>query len=210
MPETHGRLATLLFAGTAVQSRKKDAPLADCRLEKLRRPIKKLIKSHRGYLLELKNGELFAYFHSAHTAFLAARELQHAFTGQKNRCSLRIGLHLGEVQVNSHHVFGNDVNIAARIMQQAKPGGICLSEYVYQYVHDKTDARFVTLGSRSLKNIDGRVKLYAVLPKRWCSRLGIHRYFHQAMTGIRNRVTLLLLIAVVIPVVIERYIGMLA
>ena len=198
MPGAHGRLATLLFAGTAVQSRKKDAPLAACRLEKLQRPINDLIQKHRGYLLELKSGELFAYFHGAHSAFQAARELQAKFTGEDDRCSLRIGLHLGEVQINSRHVYGNDVNIAARIMALAKPGGICLSELVYQYVHDKTNASFVNLGHRSLKNIDNRIKLYAVLPKRWCTRLGFHRYMHQFITGVKNRSTPLLALLVVI------------
>lgn len=186
MPRTHGRLATLLFAGTAVQSRKKDAPLASCRLEKLRRPIKSLIAKHRGYLLELNSGELFAYFHSAHTAFQAARDLQQEFTGKKNMCSLRIGLHLGEVQINKKQVFGNDVNIASRLMCMAKPGGICVSEQVYQYVHDKTNARFVSLGPRSLKNIDGKIRIYSILPKRWCSRLGVHRFFHQTASRVRN------------------------
>jgi hypothetical protein len=186
MPGTHGRLATLLFAGTAVQSTKKDAQLASCRLEKLQRPIKSLLDKHRGYLLELQSGELFAYFHSAHTAFLAARELQKEFTGEKNKCSLRIGLHLGEVQINKKQVYGNDVNIASRLMCMAKPGGICVSEQVYQYVHDKTSARFVSLGARSLKNIDGKVTVYSVLPKRWCSRLGVHRFFHQTVSRVRN------------------------
>ena len=187
MQGTHGRLATLLFAGTAVQSSKKDASLTACRLKKLRRPIKILIRKHNGYLLEINDSELFAYFHSPRSAFRLARTLQKEFTGEKGMCSLRIGLHVGEVQINKNQVYGNDVNIASRLMERARPGGICLSQLVYQYVQNRTSADIVSLGMCSLRNIDGKICLYAVLPKRGYSRFGLHRVFHQLASHARSK-----------------------
>jgi adenylate cyclase len=76
--------------------------------------------------------------------------------------NFRIGINLGDVLVDGDVIYGDGVNIAARLEGLAEPGGICISEYVYTQVHNKRELEFVDMGSQTLKNIPDPVRVYRV------------------------------------------------
>jgi adenylate cyclase len=73
---------------------------------------------------------------------------------------IRIGVHLGDVIVQDYRVYGDGVNIAARLQTVADPGSICISEAVYQQVYTKVDLAFEDLGVRELKNIEHPIRIW--------------------------------------------------
>ncbi len=78
------------------------------------------------------------------------------------RIVLRIGVNLGDVMVEGGDLYGDGVNVAARLEALAEPGGILVSGTAYEYVHNKVGASFVELGALALKNIDEPVRAYSV------------------------------------------------
>jgi adenylate cyclase len=80
---------------------------------------------------------------------------------------LRMGVNLGDVIVEGDDIYGDGVNIAARLEGQAEPGGICISSKVYEEVRDKVDAAFEDMGERKVKNILQPVRVY-----RWAEAAG--------------------------------------
>jgi TolB-like protein/class 3 adenylate cyclase/Flp pilus assembly protein TadD len=79
------------------------------------------------------------------------------------KITLRIGIHLGDVVHREGDVFGDAVNIASRIEPLAEPEGICLSEHVYSQVRNKFDLPLVSLGKKSLKNVNESTEVYKVI-----------------------------------------------
>jgi len=75
---------------------------------------------------------------------------------------LRIGIHLGDVEHRGSDVFGDAVNIVARVEPHSDHGGVCVSRQVYDQVHNKLEARFESIGTPRLKNIDAAIELYRV------------------------------------------------
>src|SRR5439155_13497787 len=82
---------------------------------------------------------------------------------ENERVNTRIGIHLGDVIVEDYRVYGDGVNIAARLEPLADPGGICISEAVFQQIRNKLDLGLEDLGLRELKNIEHPIRLYRVL-----------------------------------------------
>jgi class 3 adenylate cyclase len=80
------------------------------------------------------------------------------------RILLRVGINIGDVIVGAHDIFGDGVNIAARLEGIAEPGGICLSSSVHDQVRGKIGAEFADLGAQNLKNIATPVRAFAVVP----------------------------------------------
>jgi adenylate cyclase len=113
---------------------------------------------------------LMAEFHSAVNALSAALALQAHFAEAnaalppERRMKLRIGVNLGDVIEEKAGVYGDAVNVAARLQALAKAGGILISGPVYDQVHLKVAARYVDAGRRRVKNIDEPVRTYEVLP----------------------------------------------
>lgn len=108
-------------------------------------------------------------FTSALDATRCAIEIQTALAERnkrvkdEERLELRIGLHVGDVVSRENDVFGDGVNIAARIEPIARPGGICVSEDVARQIQNKIDLPLVRIGRRDLKNIDLPVQLFRVV-----------------------------------------------
>ena len=113
---------------------------------------------------------LMAEFDSAVNALSCALEIQQRVAGQNAplpqaaRMRLRIGVNLGDVIEEQRSVFGDAVNVAARLQALAKPGGVLISGPVYDQVHLKIPARYVAAGMREVKNILEPVRTYQVLP----------------------------------------------
>jgi class 3 adenylate cyclase len=84
---------------------------------------------------------------------------------EDKRIRFRAGINIGDVIVETHDIFGDDVNIAARLEGIAEPGGICVSSSVYGHVRGKVGVEFADLGGQNLKNIADPVRIYAVVPE---------------------------------------------
>ena len=110
-----------------------------------------------------------AEFPSAVEAVRAAVQFQtriHELTvgdAEDRRIAFRVGINIGDVIVEPHDIFGDGVNIAARLESIAEPGGICISSSAYDHVRGKVGAEFADLGEQNLKNIARPVRAYAVV-----------------------------------------------
>ncbi|HEY7251350.1 MAG TPA: adenylate/guanylate cyclase domain-containing protein [Methylomirabilota bacterium] len=128
-----------------------------------------LVQAHDGRVVDTAGDSVFGEFDSVVNAVRCARAVQEAQTVTNasrepaERIETRIGVHLGDVIVQDYHVYGDGVNIAARLQSVAAPGSICVSEAVYQQVHNKLDMAFEDLGVRELKNIEHPIRLYRVI-----------------------------------------------
>ena len=80
------------------------------------------------------------------------------------RIDIRIAIHVGDVMVEDGDIFGDGVNIAARLENAAQPGGVCLSEDAFRQVRDKLSIKFHDCGQKELKNIARAVRAYQWLP----------------------------------------------
>ncbi len=131
---------------------------------------KKLVDSHQGRVVDTAGDSVFGEFDSVIQAVQCAQAIQKqqalANAGREpgERIETRIGVHLGDVIVQDYNVYGDGVNIAARLQSVAEPGTICVSEAVYQQVYTKLDVAFEDLGIKELKNIEHPVHLYRIVP----------------------------------------------
>ncbi|MBX3702231.1 MAG: tetratricopeptide repeat protein [Steroidobacteraceae bacterium] len=138
---------------------------------KLRRGIfEEQVREFDGREFGSVGDSLMAEFASAVNAVSCALEIQqrveagHASLPPAERMHLRIGVNLGDVIEEQGSVFGDAVNIAARLQALAKPGGVLISGPVYDQVHLRMAARFIDAGSRQVKNIEEPVRTFEVLP----------------------------------------------
>ena len=133
-----------------------------------RRSIERLIDSFRGRLVDAPGDNLLAEFPSAVGSVRCALEIQRVLAAEnekvavERRMPFRIGIHLGDVMVEESRIYGDGVNIAARLEGLSRPGGICLSDAVYQQVRRRLELAATDLGEQELKNIDERVRAYQV------------------------------------------------
>src|SRR6516164_1391468 len=87
-------------------------------------------------------------------------ECSNAGVSPERRIELRIGIHVGDIMIEDDDIFGDGVNIAARLESIAQPGGICISDDAYRQVRGKLDANFQDAGEHELKNIAHPVRVY--------------------------------------------------
>jgi adenylate cyclase len=137
-------------------------------LAELRRAVDPLIASHGGRIVGTAGDSLLADFSSVVEALNCAVEIQrvaHVINDPippNRRLELRIGVNLGDVIVDGGEIFGDGVNIAARLQALAQPGTVCISHTVYEHVRDKLNLDYHPLGSHHVKNIAKPVRAYAV------------------------------------------------
>ena len=130
-------------------------------LKKNREIQRPIIEKYNGrWIKELGDGVMTS-FHTVSDAVNAAIKIQEACNTLKE-FQLRIGIHLGEVVFENDDVFGDGVNIASRIQSIAIPGGIYISESVYNNVSNKQDIQLVSLGKYTLKNVLLPIQIFAV------------------------------------------------
>ena len=116
---------------------------------------------HNGELLKEMGDGMLCSFQTASDSVKFCIDVQREIA-QQSDFSLRMGVHLGEVAFSKNDVFGDGVNIASRLQGEAKEGGICISETVYQNIRNQPDIEVEFIGERELKNVTSKVKMYEV------------------------------------------------
>src|SRR4051812_49396580 len=165
------RLAAILVADVAGYSRLIGADEAGtlARLKALRaKTIDPEIAAYHGRTVKATGDGLLVEFASTVDALRCASEIQAGMSDQEadippaDRLELRIGIHQGDIVVEDGDIFGDGVNIAARLQALAEPGGICVSARVQEDAVGKPDLAFRDLGEQQLKNISRPVRAYSV------------------------------------------------
>jgi len=165
------RLAAVLAADIAEYSRlmgaDEEGTLA--RLKAVRKGIvDPAITSHRGHIVKTTGDGVLVEFASAVDAVRHAVEVQrcmaeqNAAVPQNERIEFRIGIHVGDVIFDDNDIFGDGVNIAARLEGIADPGGVCISDDAYRQVRGKVEIACDDLGRQPLKNIAEPMRVWRV------------------------------------------------
>ena len=129
------------------------------------------IEEHHGRIVKNTGDGLLAEFASVVDAVRCAVEVQRGMIDrepdvpEERRIRFRIGVNLGDVIVEEHDIFGDGVNVAARLEALAEPGGICVSGTVRDQVRDKLPYALDDMGEQSVKNIARPVRVYALRPE---------------------------------------------
>jgi class 3 adenylate cyclase len=168
------RLAAILAADVAGYSRLMGVDEEGTH-ERLKAHLAELVNpkiaERRGRIVKNTGDGFLAEFASVVDAVRCAAEVQrgmavrNADAPAEERIEFRIGINLGDVIVEEHDIFGDGVNVAARLEAQAEPGGICVSRVVRDQVRDRLDYAFADLGEQSVKNIARPVRVYALCPE---------------------------------------------
>src|SRR6516162_7778646 len=164
------RLAAILAADVAGYSRLMGADEEGTH-ERLKSHLRGLvdpkIAEHRGRIVKNTGDGFLAEFASVVDAVRCAVEMQHGMIDREpevpdERCiRFRIGINLGDVIVEEHDIFGDGVNVAARLEGLAEPGGICVSRVDRDQLRDRLDYAFEDMGEQSVKNIARPVRVYS-------------------------------------------------
>src|ERR1051326_176251 len=172
-PTEQRKLAAIMFTDMVGYSAlvQKNEAIALKLLEEHRQLLRPLFHKHQGKEIKTIGDAFLVEFTSTLEAMRCAAEIQKtlkehdASSDRGFKMQIRVGLHIGDVVYRENDVFGDGVNIASRIEPLAKPGGICLSQQVYDQVHNKFDGKFIKLGAVPLKNIQAPLNIYRlVLP----------------------------------------------
>src|SRR5215472_10253197 len=165
------RLAAILAADVVGYSRLigADEPGTLQRLKAIRAEIIDLaVAKHNGRIVKTTGDGLLIEFGSTVDTLCCATEVQaamaerNATTASDNRIEFRIGIHQGDITAEDDDIFGDGVNIAARLEALAEPGGICVSARVQEGAAGKLDLAFEDMGEQRLKNIARPVWVYRV------------------------------------------------
>jgi adenylate cyclase len=137
--------------------------LADC----VKSVIEPMVARHEGRLVRSKGDGFLAEFDSAVNAVNCAVEIQHCLATRDDaagdrKLQLRIGINSGDVIVEENDIYGNSVNIAARLEGLAEPGGISVTAAVHEQLHGHPNLHFEDTGDRWVKNINRPIRIYRV------------------------------------------------
>jgi class 3 adenylate cyclase len=131
-----------------------------------------LIAQHGGRIFNTAGDSVLAEFASVFSAIDCAVDIQRELAianqpiEETRRLRFRIGINVGDVMVKDGDIFGDGVNIAARLEGLAKPGGICISRGVRDHIRHKLPHRFEDLGEQAVKNIAQPVRCFRLLPRK--------------------------------------------
>ena len=167
------RLAAILAADVAGYSRLmgQDEAGTLARLKALRRElIDPEIAEHKGRIVKTTGDGILIEFPSVVEAVACAVAVQRGMPGRNadvpedKRIEFRVGIHQGDVIVEDNDIFGDGVNVAARLEGLANPGGICVSARVHEDVAGRLDLDFEDIGEQALKNIARPMRAYKIAP----------------------------------------------
>ena len=162
------RLAAVWFADvvgyTSLSAKDEDAALAV--IDELQTCSRRLIQD-RGRIVKFIGDGVLAVFDSANDALLSATELEESFANadvvREHGCSLSVGVHLGEiVEAEDGDIYGDGVNVAARIEELAGSRQILMSEDVYRQIRNRPTFKTHSFGQHQMKGLDGPMTLYAL------------------------------------------------
>jgi adenylate cyclase len=165
------RLAAILAADVAGYSRLmgRDEERALANLKSIRkRLVDPAIAAHRGRIVKTTGDGMLVEFASAVDAARCAVEVQrgmatqNAEVPQDKRIEFRIGIHVGDIIFDDDDIFGDGVNIAARLEGIAEPGGLCISDDAQRQIRGKIDIAFEDLGPQALKNITDPMRAWRI------------------------------------------------
>jgi len=165
------RLAAVMFTdlvGYTALTQRNEA-LAMQLLEEHRKLVRPFFSNHNGREIKTIGDAFLVEFASALEATRCAFDIQQSLNelnsgrSQDRSVMLRIGIHLGDVIHAENDVYGDAVNIASRIEPLASPGGICVSQQVYDQIKNKFEFPLSTLGGKNLKNVSESVEVYRVV-----------------------------------------------
>ena len=166
------RLAAILAADVAGYSRlmgiDEEGTLAALKGHR-RVVIDPKITEHRGRIVKTTGDGVLVEFASVVDAVRCAVDIQrlmaerNAAVPQERRIEFRIGLNVGDIIIDNKDIYGDGVNIAARLEALAAPGGICVSRVVRDQVRDKLDFSFEDMGEQQVKNISRPVRTHRIL-----------------------------------------------
>src|SRR3974390_817773 len=170
-PRVERRLSAILAADVAGYSRLMGFDEVGT-LKSLKSHRKELvdpaIAAHRGRIVKTTGDGMLVEFPSVVDAVTCAVAVQSKMAGRNEdavvKINFRIGINIGDIIIDGDDIFGDGVNVAARVESECEPGGVCLSGSAFDQVRDKTGFDFDYLGEKSLKNIDRPVQLYSVRP----------------------------------------------
>ena len=137
------------------------------RLKETRKTTDPIIQNWGGRIFSTAGDSIMAEFASPVDAVEAAIEIQNKMTKTSSEINdgiiieFRIGINLGDIMVQDNNLYGDNVNIAARLEAISKPGEICLSEKVYQEIKNKVNITFNFVGTKKLKNINEKINVYS-------------------------------------------------
>ena len=165
------RLAALLSADVVGYSRlmAQDEVATIRTLSAYRDKITTIVGENEGRVVDFVGDNMLAEFHSALDAVDCAGNIQGALfllnakLDENRRMNFRIGINLGDILIDGDVIYGDGVNIAARLEGLAESGGICISESVFTQVHNKLELGFADMGTQTLKNIPDPVRVYRVV-----------------------------------------------
>jgi len=168
---TSRRLAAILAADVAGYSRLMGADeerTHECLKAHRRQLVDPKIKEHRGRIVKTTGDGMLVEFPSVVDAVRCAVEVQRAMIdrnadiAEDKRITFRIGVNLGDVIAEGGDIYGDGVNVAARLEALAEPGGICISGTVWDHIRDKLPYSFEDMGEQSVKNIARPVHVFAM------------------------------------------------
>ena len=165
------RLTAILAADVAGYSRlmgsDEEGTLAQLKAHR-RALVDPKIKQHRGRIVKTTGDGMLVEFASVVEAVCCAVDIQNGMVKrnaelpQEKRIEFRVGINLGDIMIDGNDIFGDGVNVAARLEAIAEPGGIFISRQVYDQIEGKVAFQFRKLGPRDLKNIAKPVEVFAI------------------------------------------------
>ena len=165
------RLAAVLAADVAGYSRLmgRDEERTLANLKSFRKTlVDPAIAAHRGRIVKTTGDGMLVEFASAVDAARCAVEVQRGMAGQNAdvpqdlRIEFRIGIHVGDIIIDDNDIFGDGVNIAARLEGIAEPGGVCISDDAHRQIRGKIDIAFDDIGEQTLKNIAEPMRVWHI------------------------------------------------
>jgi adenylate cyclase len=171
MSQTERKLAAIMFTDLVgyTSLTQRDEAGAMRLLEEHRRKVRPLFPKHNGIEVKTIGDAFLIEFASALEAVRCAYDIQqtmHDLNSSKKeeeRAVIRIGIHVGDVIHSQKDVYGDAVNVASRVEPLAQPGGICVSQQVYDHVRNKFEFPLVSIGRKELKNVAESVEVFRVV-----------------------------------------------
>src|SRR6266849_3667826 len=203
-------LAAIMFSDiagyTLIMGRDEDKALRA--LGEHREVLRGVLPKFNGRMIgEIGDGTLSS-FHSALDAVNCARDVQ-ASLKDDPEMQLRIGIHVGDVLFKDNTVLGDGVNVASRIHALAPPGGICISDRVYDEIRNKPEISVKDLGEQKLKNVSRPIRVYAMAVPgiMFDNSIALEFRATRVMTVLRRRPLLLGIAAVILAATAMLYLA---